>query len=105
MWHIDGNHKLIRWQFVIHGCIDGFSRVIVMLKCSNNNRAMTVLESFVQAFATYSLPLHVRSDCGGENIEVARFMLHHQGSGRRSMLTGSSVHKEVNNYGGICIKL
>ena len=23
LWHIDGNHKLIRWQFVIHGCIAG----------------------------------------------------------------------------------
>lgn len=94
MWHIDGNHKLIRWQFVIHGCIDGFSRVVVMLKCSNNNRATTVLESFVQAVATYGLPLRVRSDCGGENIEVARFMLHHRGSGQKSMLTGSSVHNQ-----------
>ena len=24
LWHIDGNHKLVRWRFVIHGCIDGF---------------------------------------------------------------------------------
>ena len=24
LWHIDGNHKLVRWQFVIHGGIDGF---------------------------------------------------------------------------------
>ena len=24
-WHIDGNHKLIRWGMVIHGCIDGCS--------------------------------------------------------------------------------
>ncbi|KAF8326459.1 hypothetical protein F5887DRAFT_832988, partial [Amanita rubescens] len=23
LWHHDGNHKLIRWKFVIHGFIDG----------------------------------------------------------------------------------
>ena len=22
-WHIDGNHKLIKWGIVIHGCVDG----------------------------------------------------------------------------------
>lgn len=22
-WHMDGHHSLIRWGFVIHGCIDG----------------------------------------------------------------------------------
>ena len=29
LWHIDGHHSLIRWQFVIHGCIDGKSRKII----------------------------------------------------------------------------
>ena len=24
LWHIDGNHALIRWKLVVHGCIDGF---------------------------------------------------------------------------------
>ena len=28
LWHIDGHHSLIRWGFVIHGAIDGFSRLI-----------------------------------------------------------------------------
>jgi len=23
LWHIDGQHSLIRWKFVIHGCCDG----------------------------------------------------------------------------------
>ena len=31
LWHIDSNHKLISWRFVIHGCIDGYSRAIVYL--------------------------------------------------------------------------
>ncbi len=28
LWHIDSNRKLIRWRFVIHACIDGFSRLV-----------------------------------------------------------------------------
>ncbi len=25
VWHLDGHQSLIRWGFVIHSCIDGFS--------------------------------------------------------------------------------
>ncbi|CAD6939676.1 unnamed protein product, partial [Tilletia laevis] len=28
LWHIDGHHKLIRWKIVIHGAIDGKSRLV-----------------------------------------------------------------------------
>ena len=28
LWHIDGNHSLIRWRFVIHGLVDAFSCLI-----------------------------------------------------------------------------
>ena len=38
LWHIDGLHKLIRWGFVVHGCIDRFSRMITYLKCATNNK-------------------------------------------------------------------
>ena len=33
LWHIDGNHKLIKYGLVIHGGIDGYSRGIVFLRC------------------------------------------------------------------------
>ena len=42
LWHIDGNHKLVRWRFVIHGGIDGFSRLVTYLHVASNNRAATV---------------------------------------------------------------
>ena len=35
LWHIDGNHKLIRWRFVLHGRIFGYSHKIVSVKCNN----------------------------------------------------------------------
>ena len=49
LWHIDGHHSLVTWGFVIHGGIDGFSRLIVFLKCSTNNRSDTVLDLFLTA--------------------------------------------------------
>ena len=49
LWHLDGHHALIRWKIIIHGCIDGFSRRIMFLKCNSNNLAETVLVPFLDA--------------------------------------------------------
>ncbi|XP_065821869.1 uncharacterized protein [Labrus bergylta] len=94
MWHIDGNHKLIRWRFVVHGGIDGFSRLIVYLSAATNNRASTVLESFSGAVSKFGVPSSVRSDKGGENIEVPHYMVEHRGENRNSHITGRSVHNQ-----------
>jgi hypothetical protein len=90
----DGHHKLIRWKIVTHGGIDGYSRLIVYLKASNNNRASTVYDLFIEAVQKYHLPSRVRSDEGGENIIVAQHMIERRGAERRSMITGSSVHNQ-----------
>ena len=93
--HIDGNHKLIQpYRLVIHGAIDGFSRLIVYLKVSTNNRAETVLTYFQEAVHKYNLPSRVRSDLGLENFEVGRFMLTMRGINRGSIITGTSVHNQ-----------
>jgi hypothetical protein len=85
---------MIRWRFVIHGGIDGYSRCIVFLGCSGNNRAHTVLSHFVVATEKYGLPSRVRSDYGTENYGIAHFMLAQRGINRASMITGSSVHNQ-----------
>ncbi|PIK52823.1 hypothetical protein BSL78_10256 [Apostichopus japonicus] len=96
LWHIDGNHKLIRWRFVIHGGINGYSRMPVFLVCSTNNKADTVLKAFLGAVDEFGLPQRVRSDKGGENTLVCKFMLEHplRGTGRGSFIAGKSVHNQ-----------
>lgn len=94
LWHIDGLHCLIRWKIVIHGGIDGFSRRIIYLHASSNNRADTVLNLFQGAVMECGWPSRVRSDRGGENVDVARAMITVRGAGRKSHITGSSVHNQ-----------
>ena len=93
LWHFDGHHKLIRWRLVIHGCVDGFSRTITYLHCSTNNSASTVLHLFTKAVEQYGLPQKVRSDLGGENVDVWRFLIA-QHNNEEVVITGSSTHNE-----------
>ena len=56
LWHIDSYYKLVRWKIVIHGAIDGFSRIIVYLRVANNNCADTVFAAFRHGVSEYGLP-------------------------------------------------
>ena len=74
LWHMDTNHKLIAWRFVIHGCIDGNSRTVSHLNCATNlnNLAVTALQYFQEGVRKYGLPSRVRGDCGVENVDVLK---------------------------------
>ena len=62
LWHTDSHHSLIRWGFVLHGAIDGHSRLITFLQCSTNNKAETAISLFEQALEIYGVPSRVRTD-------------------------------------------
>lgn len=77
-----------------HCAIDGYSRLVLCIQCSGNNRSSTVYDLFLQAVEQYGLPSRIRCDQGGENVKVAQHMLRHRGTERRSVLVGSSVHNQ-----------
>lgn len=88
LWHLDSNHKLIHWRFVFHGCIDGFSRTIVYLKCFTSNCASTVLQCFINGIQEFGHPFCVK------NVDVAGFMIQNRGLNRGSFIAGRSVHNQ-----------
>lgn len=90
----DGHHKLIRWRLVTHCAIDGYSRLVLFIQCSNNNRSSTVYNLFLRAVGQYGLPSRIRCDQGKENSKVAQHMFRHRGIERNSVLAGSSVHNQ-----------
>ena len=92
--HIDSHQKLFKWQFVIHGCIDGFSRLIIYFHCCNNNRSETVRNLFQEKVESFYWPRRVRFDQGVENIGAARSMLDKFGPENVPHFTGLSVHNQ-----------
>lgn len=70
--------------------------MIVFLKANTNNEAATVFQLFLGAVEKYGLPSRVRTDKGGENVDIARYMLSHplRGPDRGSHITGRSVHNQ-----------
>ena len=94
LWPIDSHHSLIRWRVIVHGCIDGYSRMIIYLFCANYNKSDTVLERLVRATTEYGLPSCVWSEKGSENFGVCEYMLRRRGTGRHSHIAGKSTHNQ-----------
>ncbi|XP_052785786.1 uncharacterized protein LOC128221272 isoform X1 [Mya arenaria] len=96
LWHVDSNHKLIRWRFIFHGGIDGYSRLPVYIMVASDNTAETAYTAFRSGTDKYGIPERVRTDKGMENIRIAEFMLELEKHGLNSgsHITGRSVHNQ-----------
>ena len=84
----------LRWNFVVHGCIDGFSRLITVLKVSSDNEAITALNYFVEGIKEYGVPSRLRMDKGSEFVHIRSLMDTLNGSNRGSHISGRSVHNQ-----------
>ncbi|KAJ4948046.1 hypothetical protein JOQ06_019587 [Pogonophryne albipinna] len=80
LMHIDTNHKLIRYNIVIFGGIDGFSRKIMFLGAANNNLASTALAFFQKSVDRYGFPLRNYTSLILTGRTVACLMIHTMGS-------------------------
>ena len=88
-WHLDGQHELVNFGIVVHGITDGYSRLIVGLRASSNNKAATMADLFLEATCRCGWPSHVRGDCGGENVIVAALQTLYRGASRGSFTWGT----------------
>ena len=89
----------------VHGGIDGYSCLIVYLRCSDNNQADNVLQLFTEAVMKYSCPSGVCADRGRENTLVADYMICQRGPNGSSFICGRSVStiKELSVFGVTCL--
>ena len=55
---------------MLHGGVDDYSRLITFLQCSTNNKAMAATTLCDYPLETYSLPLTVRANKGGESTLI-----------------------------------
>lgn len=84
----------LRWKIVLHGGIDGYSRLVTFLHASDNNKKETVLRQFLQATSSYGVPSRIRVDKGCENFDICDFMTIIHGVNRTSAIRGTSVHNQ-----------
>lgn len=107
LWHIDTNHKLVRWHLVVIGGSDGFSRLPVMLSCTDNNKAETILRCFLGAVDEFGLPNRIRTDKGMGNVAIANYMISKRRANGGSAIVGKKEHtiNGLNVYGEIYLKV
>ena len=81
------------WNFVIDGCVDGYSCLQTHMKVSTDNLAETSLRFFVDSIKEFGIPARVRVDGGNEFVHIETFMNSVFGNKMEiRCLRGKSVH-------------
>ena len=72
VWHMDDNDKLRPFVFYVHGCIDGFSRKIILLHAGNANKDPAIIASYFlkEVEVINGAATKIRADPGSENSYV-----------------------------------
>ena len=94
LWHINTNHKPVKWYLIIFEATDGYSRLLLSLECISKNKTPTVLACFLKGLHTCGLSRRVRSDKGRKKFLVVNYIIKKRDPGRGSMITGPSTHNQ-----------
>ena len=92
MSYIDSVYKLIHQRFIISGAVDIYSRIIIQLKCANNNRAEIVYNYFAHSIIEFQCLYQVRGDKGSENQLITKHMIILRQSEMKGFIGNRSTH-------------
>lgn len=69
VWHVDGYDKLKPYGFGLSGCIDGFSRKVLWLRCgASNSDPGIIAQYYLNCLCECGIiPMRLCTDCGTEN--------------------------------------
>ncbi|KAI8491133.1 DNA replication licensing factor, mcm4 component [Branchiostoma belcheri] len=63
------------WGITIQGGVDGYSKTCTFLSATGSNTAAFMMRAFLRGCREYGIPSRIRTDDGGENSEIGRFMV------------------------------
>ena len=100
VFHIDGNDKLKKWGFAIHGGVDGFSRKILWLTvATTNNEPIAVANLFLNCVRRFLIaPKILRMDNGSENVHCNRLQEFFTGEENRSINAESVRNQRIESF-------
>jgi len=106
-WHVDGYDKLKKFGIAINGCIDGFSRRVIWLRCSSTNNDPAVIGCYyLDAVQQLMMcPRRLRSDRGSENITVATIQCCITGDSDAHRFGSSCTNQRIESFWSVLRQL
>ena len=83
---------------MISGGMDGYSRMIMWLKCANNNHSETAYNHFIHSIIEFQSLFQVHSNKESENCLITKYMMILRGTEIRRFIGGRSTHNTRIEY-------
>ena len=100
VFHIDGNHKLKRFGFVISECIDEFCRKLIWLFVSTtNNDPLVAANFYLKAITNLGrTPNTLRMDLGTENVYCEELQVFFTKNSNSFLYTASTRNQRIEAF-------